>query len=145
MRNRQVTIAERLCVLSRANMEAAEIVMPKIKNPEMQARVKEQLRRSSAVHEKAERLLREQKPGGSAKTNAAERLRGRIFRFRARFSRNPQRISRLLRRETVQRMGILGRMVDLFPDSSLKSRALAEEYLMLQQRYLEGLSAEFWP
>lgn len=144
MKNREVTVTERLCILSRANMEAAEIVMPKIKDPGMKARVMEQLHRSSAVHESAERLLREQKPDATVKTDAGERLRGRVFRFRARLSRNPQRISRLLRRETVQRMNILGKTVDLFPDSSLKSRALAEEYMMLQQRYLEGLSAEFW-
>lgn len=145
MKNSQVAVTERLCILSRANMEAAEIVMPKIKDPQMQARVKEQLRRSSAVHEQAQCLLREQKPDGTEKTGAADRLRGRAFRFRARFSRSPQQISRLLLRETVLRMNLLGKTVDLFPDSSLKSRALAEEYLMLQQRDLEGLAAEFWP
>lgn len=144
MKNPQITVTERLCILSRANMEAAEIVIPKIRDPQMQARVKEQLQRSSTVHEEAERLLREQKPDGSAKTGAADRFRDRIFRFRARLSRSPQRISRLLLRETVLRIHLLGKTVDLFPDSSLRSRALAEEYLMLQQRDLEGLSAEFW-
>ena len=144
MNHPKKTVTERLCALSRANMEAAEIAMPKIKDPKMRARVEEQLERSSAVHEQAERLLREGEPGGSVETGMKERLRGGVFRLRTRYSRNPQRICRMLQRETMQEMNSLGKAVDLFPDSSLKSLALAEEYLMLRQRDLEGMSEEFW-
>jgi len=144
MNHPKETVTERLCALSRADMEAAEIVMPRIRDPKMRARVKEQLEKSSAVHEQAKRLLGEWESGGSAETGMKERLRGRVFRLRTRYSRNPQRIFRLLQRKTMQEMNDLGKTVDLFPDASLKSLALAEEYLMLRQRDLEGLSSEFW-
>jgi hypothetical protein len=144
MNHPKETVIERLCALSRADMEAAEIAMPRIRDPKMRARVKEQLERSSAIHEQAERLLQERAPESSVETGVKERLRGRVFRFRTRYSRNPQRVFRLLQRETLQEMKDLGKAVDHFPDSNLKSLALAEEYLMLRQRDLEGLASEFW-
>lgn len=144
MNHPKETVTERLCALSRADMEAAEIAIPRIRDPKMRVRVKEQFERSSAVHEQAERILREQEPGGAVEVGVRERLRGRAFRIRTRYSRNPQRVFRLLQRETIQEMKALGKAVDLSPDSSLKSLALAEEYLMIRQRDLEGLSAEFW-
>lgn len=132
-------IVRELFRVSRLSMEAAELVLPKIRDQELRSQIERQHEAYQAAAEKSAELLRRNglEPAGAG--GLAERLLRGSVRLGTAWNRSPRQIARIAINGTTAAMMDLTRTMNRSADDDLESRKLAEEYLDAGQKDIDVL------
>lgn len=132
-------ILRELFRVSRLSMEAAELVLPKIRDLELKSQIERQRDAYQAASEKSAELLRRNGLDPAGAGGMAERLLRGSVRLGTAWSRSPRQIARIAIDGTAAAMMDLTRTMDRSADDDLESRKLAEQYLDAGQRDIDRL------
>ena len=132
-------ILRELLRISRLSTEAAEIVLPRVRDEGLRAQIERQQAEYRSAEEKSKELLRRSGLEPVERNGLLERaLRGSV-RMDAALNRNPRHFAQLAINGTATALNDLTRTMERSPDDDLESRKFAEEYLDAGQRDIESL------
>ena len=135
----QAQILGELLRISRLSMEAAEIVLPRVRDEGLRAQIERQQAEYRSAEERSKELLRRSGLEPAERNGLLERaVRGSV-RMDAALNRNPRHFAQLAINGTATAMADLTRTMNRSADDDLESRRFAEEYLGAGQRAIESL------
>lgn len=140
MQNKKRTeILRELSRVSRLSMEAAELVLPSVRDRELRERIERQMESYRETAEKSAELLRGYGLAPAEAGGLTRRaVRGSVKLGIAR-NKSPRRIARIALNGTAAAMADLARTMDLSADDDPEGRKLAEKYLDAGQKDIDHL------
>lgn len=136
----RIRIADELYQISKMGMEAAEIILPKVRSRELKEQLAERRDNFRSFANRSREILEENGASPDDKRKMRERfLRGYVD-IGTLLNRSAEHISQMMISGTLMGMMDISRAVNHNPDDSLESIQLAEEYLSREQQYVDRMS-----
>lgn len=136
----RIRIADELYQISKMGMEAAEIILPKVRSRELKEQLAERRDNFRSFANRSREILEENGASPGDKRKMRERfLRGYVD-IGTLLNRSSEHISQMMISGTLMGMMDISRAVNHNPDDSLESIQLAEEYLSREQQYVDRMS-----
>lgn len=139
MKDDKNLILRELYRTSKMGMEAAEIILPKVKNRNLRTRIAEQDRHYIRTMEKTRELLSKEGEERMPRNKASERMLRSSIRMNTMFNSVPGHIAEMMVQGTVMGIISMNKALNNSPDDSLANKMLAEEFLKNEEKNIDAL------